>query len=256
VSKKIIKSFFSNIPLLICIIAVHFMQLIYSRNVYDNFIGNYEGVLSGLCQMIILDDSHRINSLNFYGASTLVQLIFICGIIAATLVASDKENHTLTRIFTAPVQKIQLLLGYLTGFVFSIMSVALIYILLLSKLLGVFWGDSIPNILLITFLCVVLSVSFALLISTFVDNTKLVAGIMSILVILMAFLSGTISGTMQTSKTGIFTLLKWAFESYLNNIEGKALSNSFCNILVMIALSVIFFIMSTLFFERKSIHDN
>ncbi|MDQ2085036.1 ABC transporter permease [Herbivorax sp. ANBcel31] len=255
-SKRIVKFFYKNTALLIFIVVIHFIQLIYSRNAYDNFVGDYKGALSGLCQMIILDDYDKINSLNFYGASILVQLIFTCGVIVASFIASDKENHTLSRILMSPIRKIQILAGYLTGFVFSIMIVSIVYIVISSKLLEVFWGYSIFNLLFVTFICVLSSVSLAMLISTFVHNTKLAAGIMSILIILMTFLSGSTSATLQYSKTSSFTLFKWAFESYLNNMDGKVLKESFGNIYVLLISSLIFLTLSILFFRRKSIYDN
>ncbi|TYQ16358.1 UNVERIFIED_CONTAM: ABC-2 family transporter [Acetivibrio alkalicellulosi] len=255
-SKKIINLFFSNILLLFGIVVLHFVQLINFRNVYNNFVGEYSGVLTGLCQTIILDGQDKVDPLNFYSSTILVQLIFICGIIAASFVCYDKEKNTLTRMLVAPVRKAQILIGYLLGFVFSIMIISGIYIIISTVVLGVYWGNSLYNLILINIICTVLSVSLSLLLSTFFNNTKLAAGVMSILLIIMSFLSGSVTATVQYSKTSNFTLLKWAFEAYVNNMEDRLLSESFINITIMCSLSIVFLILSSLFFWRRSIYDN
>lgn len=250
-TKKNISFFINNIAVILVIMSFHILQLIICRNVYENFIGTYSGKAIGYTKIEVLQHTHQIDPLMFYAASVLVQLILFIAVVNTSLTVFEKENHTLKRILSAPVSKMQFIVSSLLANIFIMVVLSFIFIFFTHFFLDVNWGNSWLDLIVVTLFFSFVSASLSMAAFSIFKNTKLAAGVISFIVVVMVFTSGAISAGMQYNNVSKLTLNKWAFEVYFDVMQGNSIAHSVINFVALGISALIFLLITIIAFGRE-----
>jgi ABC-type multidrug transport system permease subunit len=249
--KKNTRFFINNIIVISIIMSFHILQLIITHNVYENFLGTVRGKVIGFTKIEVLQQTREVDPLMFYAASVLVQLILFIAVVNTSLTVWEKENHTLKRILTAPVSKLQFIVGSLLANIFVMVILSFIFILSTHFFLDVNWGNSWLGLFAITLFVSFVSAALSMAAFSIFKNTKLAAGTISFFVVVMVFTSGAISAGLQYNNISNLTLNKWAFEAYLDVMQGNSMAYSAPNYAVLGISALIFLIITAIAFRRE-----
>ncbi|MDE7412167.1 MAG: ABC transporter permease [Muribaculaceae bacterium] len=133
------------------------------------------------------------SSYNFVPGIMGMIFILICAIMTSVSIVREKENGTMNLLLVSPIRPATIILGKLVPY-FLLSCVILAIMLFISyTLLGLPLSASIVNVVLLSFLYIILSLSFGLLVSTIADSqlTALI-GSAVILMLPVIMLSGMI----------------------------------------------------------------
>ncbi|MDE5806722.1 MAG: ABC transporter permease, partial [Muribaculaceae bacterium] len=133
------------------------------------------------------------SSYNFVPGIMGMIFILICAIMTSVSIVREKENGTMNLLLVSPIRPATIILGKLVPYFFLSCVILAIMLLISYTLLGLPLSASIVNVVLLSFLYIILSLSFGLLVSTVADSqlTALI-GSAVILMLPVIMLSGMI----------------------------------------------------------------
>ncbi len=253
IAKKNVKLFFKNYALLPMILGVPIFQIYMMTSMMDvePVIGD---LVQGFVTMRILSEVTSGSFLDFFAASTMVQFVFVSAVVLNATLITERQENTYTRMMASPMKKWKIVLGNLIGNTIVLMMVSGAIMLSSHFAFGISWGNSITNIIVVTLLTALASNSFSYFISSFFKSSKTAGGVMSLIMILMTFMSGGFSGegTLQTLR--LFTFNKYAVDSFLAVIRNQPNGVLFSNIAGLMTILTISFIVSTIIYERRDLN--
>jgi len=251
-----IKTVLFNKLLVLLIVIMPVLQMFIMSTVIESAEVPQNGtVASGFTEIILLGQTGGASLIRFFAASTLVQFLMMTGIIAAAMVIGEKEKHTLARVFSTPLKKRQIIAGNLLGHLVTTLTVALAVLVLAKLLLGIDWGNSLIDILVVTVFVVCTITALGFVFSGLFRNMKLAVGVMSFTIMAMTFLSGGFTSGDQFSVTSRFTLNKWAFDAYIGLMEGKNLWDIKFNLAVLAVISIVLGIAACILYRRENVYE-
>lgn len=133
------------------------------------------------------------SSYNFVPGIMGMIFILICAIMTSVSIVREKENGTMNLLLVSPIKPATIILGKLVPYFFLSCVILSIMLLISYTLLELPVSANIVNIVLLSFLYIILSLSFGLLVSTIADSqlTALI-GSAVILMLPIIMLSGMI----------------------------------------------------------------
>lgn len=133
------------------------------------------------------------SSYNFVPGIMGMIFILICAIMTSVSIVREKEDGTMNLLLVSPVKLATIILGKLVPYFFLSCVILSIMLLISYTLLGLPVSSSIINVVLLSFLYIILSLSFGLLVSTIAESqlTALI-GSAVILMLPIIMLSGMI----------------------------------------------------------------
>lgn len=257
IANKNIKEIFKNIYLLLFLIAVPLMQIYIINIVSEKASTDMSSLPEGAFTKIVLlgGNIESISLTQKFASGILVQFLLLTAMIAASTIVSERENKTLIRLFVAPLSKLKLLIGILLGHSVVVLFVTSAIILLTKIVFKINWGNSLINLVAVILICVYVTAALAFLISVIFKSAKLAGGIMSVVVVIMTFLSGSFNPQAEPSTLSNFTINKWMADSFLAIMEGKGLNSIFINIAVLIGIGTLFLILSSMIYRKENIYE-
>lgn len=252
---KNLKGLLFNKVLMLLVIGMPVFQIFIMTSLLKNT--GYEGTdwLGSTFDVVILGKVDNTDVKSLFASGTLVQFLLIAGIIAASMVVTERQENTLLRIFAAPLRKWEIIAGNLAGQALYIMAVSAAIMLITHYFLGIHWGDSIVGIAAVTLSIVFVALSMGLMFSGMFRNAKVASGAMSFVIILMSFLSGSLTGGGQFQGIEDFTINKWAFEAYMLIMQGKSLVEAMTHLGVLAGIGTVMCFAAALLYRRENIYE-
>ncbi|MCX7749891.1 MAG: ABC transporter permease [Clostridia bacterium] len=255
IAVKNIKFVMSNLFIVPAVILFHIIQFVVSKNAYENFMGTYDNGLPQFAVIEILNGQKSINALHFYSAATLTQLVLTLSIVAASLIASDFENNTIQRVLVSPVRKISIIIGNFIGYFAVTLFIAISYVVLVYFLFGFKWGEAYFGMFVTTLILAFTGTSLSIFLSGIFKSVKIAASVSAFLVVIMAFSSGGISAGMQFNAISKFTVNRWAFDAYMNCLDGQPIAYNAQSYLILFLIGFLLLGAATILFMRRKIYE-
>ncbi|MBN2535360.1 MAG: ABC transporter permease [Spirochaetales bacterium] len=153
-----------------------------------------------------LNASRQPRAIDYFGITILTMAILYGSFIGSFGVIKEKSLKTLNRIYTAPVTRVQFLLGICLGTIIILMLQLLILLLTEKYLLNIYFGENVPVVIALLFCESIFALSLGVGIAHLLDNINAVTGILNGFIPCLIFLGG---GYMKLPDTGLFKILSW-----------------------------------------------
>jgi ABC-2 type transport system permease protein len=129
-----------------------------------------------------------------YIAPVYIALIVFFFVFLLTTVSflRERSQGTIERLFATPVNRFEIVTGYMLGFLVFALAQAAILLLFTVGVLGIHYAGSLLSIFLIEALLVIVAVNLGIFLSTFAHNEFQVLQFIPLVIIPMALLSGLI----------------------------------------------------------------
>ncbi|MCG8482987.1 MAG: ABC transporter permease [Clostridia bacterium] len=255
IANKNLKMLFRSVLFIIFIIGIPIFMIYFMKMTIDNtsvLINSSQS--QGFIEMVVLSPSMDNFFLQTFVSGILVQFLLIASTITASMVVSERENNTLMRMFIAPITKVRMLAGISIGHTVFFLIITFVIILTTYFLFGIYWGSWI-SILIITLLAAYVATAFAFVITGIFKNGKTAAVVMSIVISIMTFMSGSIVQGDKFDLVSKFTLNKWIADAYLKLMTGQTLANLLTNILTLGIIGTVFMIIAVLIHRKEGIYE-
>ncbi|BBI34585.1 ABC transporter permease [Cohnella abietis] len=199
-----------------------------------------------------ITDFNKFSALQYNSVAYLVMFMLYSGMTGAIGITKERDTGTLLRLYAMPVSLNTMLLGKLIGVtMFSFIQAAFI-ILFTKEIYGVNWGTDYGGIALVCVLVSMATVSFAIIISSFIRSRRGIESIFSLLIIVMTFLSGGMIVDLGASirRIGKFTINHWANEALRRMMAGGSLSESWQAVTILSAITLVLIGLSIVRFRK------
>lgn len=248
-------------PVNLLILAAFMLELLGMNIIAGQFPEvSTEVVKSGFVETIVLGNFASIRTAQGYAGGLVSIFILFMGGIGASKLASEREENTLMRIYSAPVSKFKILLSYIISTGLFIMLAVLFLIVFCKTAMGIEWGNSLTGIFLLTLSGVFVSVSMAFAFCAFFKSTKAVIGVFSIIIIVMSFFSAPFD-PYRTGRVGISGLLQkvtlnhWLHSGYVDIMSGKLTAGILPNIIILFITGVIMLCTALYLFRKENFYE-
>lgn len=256
IAYKNIKMMYKNILFLIFLVAVPIFQISLIKMIVDNAAkAESSRVPQGFVEISIISKGTTMFAIGEFSTGIVVQFILLAGILAGAMIVKEREENTLIRIFAAPISKIKILSGILVGHAIIILTISAVIIIAVKLLFGISFGNSWIDIGIVTIFAVYVSSGLAFLITGVFKSPKIAGAIMSVVIIIMTFLSGGMIPGKQFDDISKFTINKWISDSYLKLMEGNSLSSISKNLLIIGIMGTVFMTIAAVVYRRESIYE-
>jgi len=253
--KKVFRGFFSNLVYIPILIGMPMFQIFVISSIFNEFEPVAVNNLSNqLVEILIIKEAAPITMLQGFSATMIVMFTMLTGIILAITEISEREEKTISRIFSTPVKKSQYVIGCLIGQFIILGLCSSTLILLTSIVFDIHWGSSILGIIILTMAVIFVSLSMGMLFSGAFNNSKIASGAMSFIIVVMTFLSGGLTMSDGFGKLSRFTINWWANQGYISLMEGNTISDLQNPLIVLILLGIGFSIAATVVYRREGIN--
>jgi ABC-2 type transport system permease protein len=190
----------------------------------------------------------------------MVFYVFFTGAAAAQSILKEEEEGTLSRQFTTPTPRSQILAGKFVA-VFATTIVQTVVLIVASSLIfGLDWGAPVPAALAMLGM-VVLGASFGICLNSFLKDTKQAGIVYGGVLNLVGWLGigrmfvGTVPGTeafADAARTiSLFSPHGWAMRGWEQVMAGGGVGDVLLTVLVMVGLGAALFALGTIRFQRR-----
>lgn len=190
------------------------------------------------------------SSYNFVPGIMGMIFILICAIMTSVSIVREKENGTMNLLLVSPVKPATIILGKLIPYFFLSCVILSIMLLISYTLLGLPVSSSIFDVVLVSFLYIILSLSFGLLVSTMADSQlSALIGSAVILMLPIIMMSGMIFpiDNMPVVLQGVSCIIpaRWYIEA-MRKIMIQQLDISYISeeILILFSMTLLLMILS------------
>lgn len=172
-------------------------------------------------------------------------VLFFTFLLTGVSFLRERGQGTLERLQTTSVSRMDILVGYLIGFVFFAAIQSVIIVTYTVLVLPVTYQGEIWQIFSVLILLTVVSVSLGILISTFANNEFQVVQFIPIIIVPQIFLSGVIVPISQMpiflEKVSNILPLRYAVEILIGiMIKGRTIADFGLELLVLLAFGLVF----------------
>lgn len=256
IAYKNIKMMYKNVLFLIFLVVVPIFQISLINMIVENAAKSENaGLAQGFVEISIISKGATMLAIGEFSTGIVVQFILLAGILAGAMIVGEREDNTLMRIFAAPISKIKILSGILIGHSVIILTVSAVIIIAVKLFFGISFGNSWIDIGIVTLFAVYVSAALAFLITGVFKSPKIAGAIMSVVIIIMTFLSGGMIPGKQFDEISKFTINKWISDSYQKLMEGNSLASISTNLLIIGIIGTIFMIIAAVVYRRESIYE-
>lgn len=251
IAKKNIRMLFRNVLFIIFLIVIPIVMVFFIDMIMDNAVVTNDS--HSFVETVILKQNN--NFTQTYTTGILVQFMLIASVLAASMVVTERENNTLMRMFIAPISKLKIIFGMLIGHSVFVTIIASLIIGLTSILFGIDWGDSWINIIIVTVFAVYVATSLSFIVSGIFKNGKVAGSVMSIIVVIMTFLSGSMVQDDKFNVISKFTINKWISDAYLKLMSGGTLESIRTNIFILVIMGTFFMLIASILYRKENIYE-
>ena len=208
-----------------------------------------------IVNLIILNPALSFDLGQTFASGLLVQFLLLTGALAASIVVKERQEHIIMRMFAAPVKKIEILLGNLLGQMIIVSIVAAVIIGISAYGMGIYWGKSWLDIFILTAITIFVATTLGFLCSSIFKSSSLVTGVMSFIIIMMTFLSGSFTPNLEPTLLNNLTINRWSNEGYIRLMQEQSLSSIASNLSVLAIIGIVFMVVAWLIYRREEIYE-
>jgi ABC-2 type transport system permease protein len=185
----------------------------------------------------------------------MVFYAFYTGASTAQSILREEEERTLPRLFTTPTPQATILTGKLLS-VFITVCIQVVVLLLAAHLIfKIQWGP-LPSVALIAAGTIVSASSFGIFFNSFLKSTKqagvLFGGVLTVSGMLgMIRVFATNSPGSAVDTVSLLVPQGWAIRGIVGSMHGETVSSLLITSLVLLAWSMVFFIVGVWRFNRR-----
>lgn len=194
----------------------------------------------------------QFSALQYYAVAYLIMFLLYGGMSVSVSLSEEREKGTLHRLYAMPVSVHSMLIGKLFGVtLFSIIQ-SVVIVSFTKMVYGVNWGMNYYGIALICMLISIATVGFAVILSSFIRSRRVLESVYSLLITSMTFLSGgMIANLGETVRNiGKYTINHWANEALRQLMAGGSLKDSWHEVSILAAITVVLLGVSFLRFKK------
>lgn len=251
IARKNIKLFFKNIVLIPMFVGIPLFQTYMMSNMFDG--ESPLTIVDGFVKLTLIGEQMG-TPLDFPTVSVLIQFVFITSVVLSATMMTERQENTYLRILASPIRKWKVVVGNLIGNTLVVLMVTSFIMLGSYLVFDISWGSSMALLIPFTILVAFAAASILYFIASFFTSAKVAGGAMSMIVILMTFLSGGFTGEGSLPRLRYFTFNKYAVDGFLGIIRGQNIGVLVTNALVLLSLAVLSIIAATIIYERRDLN--
>jgi ABC-2 type transport system permease protein len=181
---------------------------------------------------------------------------FFTGASTAQSILREDEDGTLPRLFTTPTAHSTVLAGKFVAVGLTVVVQMIVLFALGHFIFGIAWGALLP-VSLVIFGVILTAATFGIFINSMLKSTKqsglIFGGLLTVLGMLGGipiFAAGSASAD-TFAKVSLIEPVGWAVRGLLQNMSNAPLGDVVLTVLVMVAWSVLFFVVGVLRFQKR-----
>lgn len=172
---------------------------------------------------------------------SLMFVFFLAETLAGTLLA-ERTTGTLRRLMAAPVPRAAILFGKIIPYFLLTAAQLLILLGVAHFAFGLSMGASLPALLLTIFACGAVLSGFGIMVAALVRSEGQIGGLTTLIILLMAVVSGAMFPSIQIPVLQMATPHYWAMQAFLNLIvRGQGLEGVAVPVGVLLAMAAVLF---------------
>lgn len=184
----------------------------------------------------------------------LIFFVFFTGTTFAQSLLKENEERTLSRLFTTPTSMTEILAAKILGAMLMIL-IQIVVLVLVSKLIFNFdWGNPLSLVFTMVFLDVA-AASFGVMVMSLVKSTQqagfVVGGVMTATSMIGIFPIMMQSTLPALNTASLFTPQGWAMKALKLTLDGAGLPSLVLPLAVLLAASIVFFVIGVFLFRRR-----
>jgi ABC-type multidrug transport system permease subunit len=211
--------------------------------------------IGGMVDVISLSTKPVGPMLNKMLSTVLIQMLLVDGIVVTYNLSSEREQYTWMRTYTMPVSKFQMVVGNFLGYMTIMSCLAFATVIITRYTMGIHWSKDILGLFCITILTAVVAVALGLVLAAITKNPKLSSVVGTLIVMVMTMLSGGFTDNTTFDKTAIFTVNKWAADSFNVLLNGGTLADISTNLFVLVLITLGLLTASWFILRREAIYE-
>jgi len=186
---------------------------------------------------------------------TMIFYAFFTGMSTGESILREEEEGTLARLFTTPTRQSEILGGKFLAVGLTVLVQVVVLLVAARLIFGIQWG-ALPAVALYALGTVVVASTFGLLVNSLLKNTKqggiIFGGLLTVtgMVGMMDIFTGN-AGMGQFGIVPLFTPQGWASRSMISVMNGAGALDILPNVLVLLAMSALFFAISVWRFQKR-----
>lgn len=252
-ARKNIRLFFKNIVLIPMFVGIPLFQTYMMSSMFDLDSEPATGMVEGFVKLTLIGEQMG-TALDFPTVSVLVQFVLITSVVLGATMMTERQENTYLRILASPVKKWKVVVGNLLGNTLVVLMVSTFIMLGSYLVFDISWGSSMALLIPYTILLSFSAASILYFIASFFTSAKVAGGAMSLMVILMTFLSGGFTGEGSLPTLRYLTFNKYAVDGFLAIIREQSLGVLVTNALMLMSLAVLSVLAATIIYERRDLN--
>ena len=180
---------------------------------------------------------------------------FFTGVNTASSILHEEEEGTLPRLFTTPTSQREVLTGKFLSIGLNVIVQVVVLLIAARLLFGIHWGLFMAvAMIVIGIFCA--ATTFGILVCSLMKSTKqsgvIFGGLLTVTGMLgmMPIFSGR-SGNALLTKASLLVPQGWACQALLASMNGAGIEKIYPSVLVLIAMSVVFFVIGVWRFQKR-----
>ncbi len=201
------------------------------------------------------ETSFLVNLVGPIMGGMMIFYAFFTGVNTANSILHEDEDGTLPRLFTTPTSQREILAGKFLSVGLTVIVQVLVLLISASLLFGIYWGSfAVVAFIVLGLICA--ATSFGILVCSFLKNTKqggiIFGGLLTVtgmLGMINVFTGNTANKALSTAS--LFVPQGWACQALLASMNGAGIEKTYPYVLVLIAMSVVFFVVGVWRFQKR-----
>jgi ABC-2 type transport system permease protein len=197
------------------------------------------------------------NILGLIMAGMMVFYVFFTGAAAAESILQEDEAGTLSRLFTTPTPIRTILAGKFLANLGTLVTQVIVLLVTSRLIFGIEWGDPV-GVLLAALGLVVLSTSFGIMITSFLESTRqggiIYGGVLTVLGMIgmiRVFTAGMPDSDNALQTASLAVPHGWALRAFETLLAGGGVGDMLLPLGVMVMAGIVFFAIGTYRFQRR-----
>ncbi|WP_150269491.1 ABC transporter permease [Paenibacillus tepidiphilus] len=195
--------------------------------------------------------AEEMKTIDRYGPIMIgVFVFFFVFLIAGVSLLRERTSGTLERLLSTPLQRREIVLGYVLGFGLFTVLQALLISWFSIKVLGIMMAGSFMYVLLITLLMALTALTLGTLLSAFAANELQMIQFIPLVIVPQIFLSGLFpldTLPLWLQRLGLLTPIYYGSEALMDiMIRGKGWSAISLNVMILLGFSLLFMALNVL----------
>lgn len=202
-----------------------------------------------------LSDAQKLNSFQYFTLSMLLFFLMSIGMGVGSSIVGDREKKIHSRINSYPVKPIEYLASkILCNLILSVIQVILVVVV--TKLaFNVDWGDNPFGIGAVIILMILIYSSIGLIFSSLVKTSKALSAGMTVLLWMLAFVSGGFTPVPALEPVAKLTFYKWGLDSLINFMGGGSFGAVVSNLLMLLITAAVLWTLGIVLYRRRLYHE-